>query len=164
MCEGNGLRPSVRPNNPARGQAREGGIFKNGKQFRPASSTYHFSPGPRMKWTVLLLALVCCTNASQHDSKRLGQVEDAVQYLIREVKELKVALSRQERSSESTRSQEETRLAHDTLTALQAESRALSQFDVQMRNLQNSLDQLSRNKYQQTQTVETFRHELQSLR
>lgn len=114
-----------------------------------------------MQWTVFLFALFCCANAGPHELKRLGQVEDAVQYLIREVKELKAARNRQE---ESIRSQDEAQLARETLNVLQAESRALSQFDVQMRSLQISLDQLSRNKYRQSETVESFRHELQSLR
>lgn len=117
-----------------------------------------------MKWTVFVFGLFCCANAVHHESKRLGQVEDAVQYLIREVKELKAASSRQERTGESAPLQDEAQLARETLTALQAESRALSQFDVQMRSLQSSLDQLIHNKYRQTETVESFRRELQSLR
>ena len=110
---------------------------------------------------MLVFALFCCANAGRHELKRLGQVEDAVQYLIREVKELKAARSRQEAS---IRSQDGDQLARETLDALQSESRALSQFDVQMRSLQSSLEQLSRNKYRQSETVESFRRELQSLR
>ncbi|EFX88518.1 hypothetical protein DAPPUDRAFT_310714 [Daphnia pulex] len=81
------------------------------------------------------------------------------------MKDLKEVKCRQERTSESSySSKEEVKLAKETITALEVESRALSQFDTQMRSLQNSLEQLGLHKNHQAEVIESFRRELDLLK
>ncbi|KAI9564169.1 hypothetical protein GHT06_007907 [Daphnia sinensis] len=115
---------------------------------------------------VLVLVLGCShVSSGRTEWKRINKLEETVGKLTREVRDLKEVRCRQERTSEMNRaSQEEVKLAKETLNALEVESRALSQFDAQMRGLQTSLEQLSLHKNHQAQTIESFRHELDLLK
>ena len=114
---------------------------------------------------VLVLALSCSqVSSGRAEWKRLTRLEEIVHQLTREVKDLKAVRCRQERTGETGPSSEEIKLAKETLTALEVESRALSQFDGQMRNLQSSLEQLSVHKNHQAETIEFFRRELNLLK
>ena len=88
---------------------------------------------------------------SDAGGRRMSRLESTVRDLVREVKELKM-----ERSA--------VPLAGATLNALQVESRALSQFDKQMRSLQDSLDQLARRKDRQIETSLSVRRDLDQLK
>ena len=122
----------------------------------------------RMDWSVvfLLVLVVTCSGVSSGRSewKRLTRLESTIHQLTREVKDLKAARCRTERTSETGSSPEEIKLAKETLIALEVESRALSQFDSQMRGLQTSLEQLSLHKNHQSETIESFRRELNLLK
>lgn len=114
---------------------------------------------------MLVLGLTCVeVSSGRAEWKRITKLEETIHHLAREVKDLKAVRCRQERTSDSRSSQEEIKLASDTLSALEVESRALSQFDSQMRSLQTSLEQLSRHKNQQVQTIDSFRRELDHLK
>ncbi len=121
-----------------------------------------------MEWSVvfvLVLALTCTeVSSGRSEWKRLTKLESTIHQLTREVKDLKAIRCRQERTSESGSSPEEIKLAKETLTALEVESRALSQFDSQMRSLQSSLEQLSLHKNHQAETIESFRRELNLIK
>lgn len=117
---------------------------------------------------VFVLVLVLGSSevsSGRSEWKRINKLEETVGKLTHEVRDLKEVRSRQERTSElNGASQEEVKLAKETLNALEVESRALSQFDAQMRGLQTSLEQLSLHKTHQVQTIESFRHELDLLK
>lgn len=118
-------------------------------------------------WPVLLICVATLTqvSAGRSEWKRINKLEETIHKLTREVKDLKEVRCRQERTSESSySSKEEVKLAKETITALEVESRALSQFDTQMRSLQNSLEQLSVHKNHQAEVIETFRRELDLLK
>ena len=61
-------------------------------------------------------------------------------------------------------SPEEMQLVKATMAALESESRALSQFDLQFRNLQESLYRTTQHKDQQAEAYRLFRQELINLR
>lgn len=112
---------------------------------------------------MLVLVLTCAeVSGGRSEWKRLTKLEETIHHLVREVKDLKSARCRQERTSQTE--PEEIKMAKDTLTALEVESRALSQFDTQMRDLQNSLEQLSLHKSHQAEMIESFRRELNHLK
>ena len=119
-------------------------------------------------WPVFLLVLVLTltqVSAGRSEWKRINKLEETIHKLTSEVKDLKEVKCRQERTSESSySSKEEVKLAKETITALEVESRALSQFDTQMRSLQNSLEQLSVHKNHQAEMIESFRRELDLLK
>jgi hypothetical protein len=113
---------------------------------------------------VLILALTQ-VSAGRSEWKRINKLEETIHKLTREMKDLKEVKCRQERTSESSySSKEEVKLAKETITALEVESRALSQFDTQMRSLQNSLEQLGLHKNHQAEVIESFRRELDLLK
>ncbi len=114
-----------------------------------------------MKWSVILfssIALLIVTSASAgrllstRDGRRISRLENTVRDLVRDVKEMK------KRSSDSST------LAGTTLNALEVESKALSQFDEQMRGLQESLEQLAHRKDQSEDIRQSFRQELDHLK
>ena len=59
---------------------------------------------------------------------------------------------------------EEMEIVKATVAALEAESRALSQFDSQFRNLQEALDRTVQRKDQQAEAYHFFRQELLLVR
>jgi len=116
----------------------------------------------------IFLACVAClascgfVSGGRSEWKRLTGLEKAIEDLTKEVKSIKAHC----RSAVQQQPMDETasQLAKDTLSALEMESRALSQFDVQMRSLQSSLEQLSHNKDQHTDVIQSFRRELHLLK
>ena len=123
-----------------------------------------------MELSIFLACVACLTSCGfvsgggRSDWKRLTGLEKAIEDLTKEVKSIKAhcrsAAVQQQPPMDETASQ----LAKDTLSALEMESRALSQFDVQMRSLQSSLEQLSHNKDQHTDVIQSFRRELHLLK
>lgn len=106
-----------------------------------------------MEWSILfvlscLLLAECGVSAG---GRRMSRLENTVRDLVREIKELKTKSG-------------SAQLAGATLDALQVESRALSQFDRQMRSLQDSLDQLARRKDRQVETSQSLRRDLDQLK
>ena len=119
-----------------------------------------------MDWTLFVLVLAVTSvlevSGRRAESKRISKLEEAIHKLSREVKDLKSVRCRQERTGETA--SQEIKLAQDTLSALEVESRALSQFDSQMRDLQNSLENLHLHKGHQVETIDLFRQEITLLK
>ncbi len=113
-----------------------------------------------MKWSLILFSsitlLVVSASAGRllttRDGRRISRLENTVRDLVRDVKEMK------KRSSDSLP------LVGTTLNALEVESKALSQFDEQMRGLQESLEQLAHRKDQSEDIRQSFRQELDHLK
>jgi len=95
----------------------------------------------------------------------MQRLEKNVQQLMRIVKRAEVRRLEDERMLKTLLSTpEEMEMMKATVAALEAESRALSQFDLQFRNLQEALDRMVQHKDQQAEAYHLFRQELLQIR
>ena len=116
-----------------------------------------------MVWWCLVAMLCGC--ASGRGGRRMQRLEKNVQQLMRIVKRAEVRRLEDERMLKTLLSApEEMEMMKATVAALEAESRALSQFDLQFRNLQEALDRMVQHKDQQAEAYHLFRQELLQIR
>ena len=98
-------------------------------------------------------------------SRRMLRLEKNVQQLARAMKRAEQRRMEDIRILKALASApEEFEMVKATVAALEAESRALSQFDSQFRSLQEALNQMIQRKDQQTEAYQLFRQELLLIR
>ena len=104
-------------------------------------------------------------NRSGHNRRVTGRIEKNLHVLAKQVREVQQQRQEDGRMLHALASaQVDIQLVKTTLAALEVESRALSQLDLQFRNLHNALQLLADRKSQQTQLCQSFRQELQLVK
>lgn len=113
-----------------------------------------------------LVTILCgCASGRGGGSRRMLRLEKNVQNLMRIVKRAEQRRMEDARMLKALSSApEEMEIVKATVAALEAESRALSQFDSQFRNLQEALDRTVQRKDQQAEAYHFFRQELLLVR